>query len=57
MPSLANSTESLTQEKYKLVYMGTIKSGKDQALAAGFLNPSKGKKKDKDSKHQDKKKK
>ena len=35
--------------------IGTIKSSKDQALAVGVLNPSKGKKKSKVSKHQDKK--
>ena len=48
--------ESLTQEKDKLVQMGTIKSTKDQALAAGVSNPTKGKKKARDSKQQEKKK-
>ena len=33
--------ESLTQEQDKLVQMGTIKA-KDQSLAMGFLNASKG---------------
>jgi len=56
MPSLARFIESLTQEKYNLVQMGTIKSNKDRALAARVLNPSKGKKKAKDSRQQDKKK-
>ena len=42
MLSLASLMESLTQEKDKLVQMGTIKT-KDQALAAKVLNPSKGK--------------
>ena len=56
MPSLARFIESLTQEKYNLVQMGTIKSNKDRALAARVLNPSKGKKKAKDSRKQDKKK-
>ena len=42
--------ESLTQEQDKLVQMGTIKASKDQALAAGVSNASKGKKKAKDSK-------
>ena len=40
--------ESLTQEKDKLVMMGTIKPSKDQALVAGNSRvDSKGKKKDK----------
>ena len=56
MPSLDRFIESLTQEKYNLVQMGTIKSNKDRALAARVLNPSKGKKKAKDSRKQDKKK-
>ena len=43
--SLAEFIESLTQEKDKLVQMGTIKSSKDQALDVGVSNPSKGKKK------------
>ena len=37
--------ESLTQEKDKLVQMGTIKPTKDQALSAGVSNQSQGKKK------------
>ena len=56
MPSLARFIDSLTQEKYNLVQMGTIKSSKYQSLTAGVLNPSKGNKKGKDSKQQDKKK-
>ena len=56
MPSLDDFMESLTQEKDKLVQIGTIKSSKDQALFARVSNPSKGKKKLKDSKHQEKKK-
>ena len=48
--------ESLTQEKHKLVKIGTIKSSKYQAISAGVSNPSKGKKKSKDSKQPDKKK-
>ena len=36
--------------------MGTIKSRKDQALAVGVSNPFKGKNKDKDLKHPNKKK-
>ena len=44
MPLITNFMESLTQEKYKLVHMGTIKYSKYQDLAAGFSNPSKGKK-------------
>ena len=36
--------------------MGTIKSSKDQSLATRVSNPSKWKKKAKDSKHQEKKK-
>ena len=42
--------ESLTEDKEKLVKKGTIESTKDQALAAGMLNQSKGKKKAKDLK-------
>ena len=45
MPSIANFMESLTQEQDNLVKMGTIKSSKDQAFAAGVLNLAKGKKK------------
>ena len=46
MPKLAYFMESLTQEKDKLVMMGTIKPSKDQALVAGDLRvDSKGKKK------------
>ena len=48
--SLARFMESLTQEKHKLVQMGTIKARKYQALATGVSNPSKGKNKAKDSK-------
>ena len=53
MPSLESFMESLTQEKDKVVQMGTIKTRKYQALVARVLNPSKGKKKSKDSKHPD----
>ena len=35
MPSLADFMESLTQEKDKLVMMGTIKPSKEKALVAG----------------------
>ena len=44
--------ESLTQEKDKLVQMGTIKSINDQSLAYGVSNQVKGKKKVKDLKQQ-----
>ena len=50
MPSLDDFMESLTQEKDKLVKMGTIKSSKDQALDTRVLNPAKGKNKSIDSK-------
>ena len=44
MPKLVKFMESLTQEKYKLVMMGTIKPSKDQDLVAGDLRvDSKGK--------------
>ena len=56
MPSLASFMESLNQEQDKLVQMGTIKTSKDQSLAAGVSNASKGKKKAKDSKQAEKKK-
>ena len=56
MPSLEDFMESLTQEKDKLVQLGTIKSTKDQALNAGVLNPAKGKKKSKDLEKKEKKK-
>ena len=56
MPTLEDCMESLAQEQDKLVQMGTIKSTKDQALAASVSNQGKGKKKPKDSKHQEKKK-
>ena len=56
MPSLVDFMESPTQDQKKLVQMGTIKSSKDQALSTKISNPSKGKKKAKDSKQQDKKK-
>ena len=49
MPSLENFMESLTQEKDKLVQMGSIKT-KDRALAVGVFNSSKGKLKSKNSK-------
>ena len=55
MSSLATFMESLTQEKYKLVQMGTIKT-KDQALAMGVLNSLKGKPKPKNLKLPEKKK-
>ena len=55
MPSLASFMDSLTQEQYKLVQMGTIKS-KDQSLVMGFSNASKGKYKEKNSKLSEKKK-
>ena len=55
MPSLANFMESLTQEKDKLVQMGTINT-KYQALAMGVLNSSKGNPKAKNSKLIEKKK-
>ena len=35
MPSLIDFMESLTQEKDKLVFMGTIKPSKDQDLVFG----------------------
>ena len=57
IPSLASFMESLDQEKDKLVKMSTIKSRKYQYIATRVLNPSKGKKKSKDSRQQDKKKK
>ena len=57
IPILDDFMGSLTQEKAKIVKMGKIKSSKDQAIAVGFLNPFKGKNKDKDLKQQDKKKK
>ena len=48
MPKLVDLMESLTQEKDKLVMMGTIKPSKDQALVAGYSRvDSKGKKKSK----------
>ena len=56
MPTLEDFMESLTREQDKLVQMGTIKSTKDQALVAGVSNQTKGKKKAKDSKQQEKKK-
>ena len=56
MPSWEELMESLTQEQDKLVQMGTIKSTKDQSLAAGVSNKSKGNNKAKDSKQQEKKK-
>ena len=55
MPSLENFMESLTQEKDKLVQMGSIKT-KDQYLALRVLNSSKGKPKPKNSKFPEKKK-
>ena len=56
MPSLANFMESLTQEPDKLVQMGAIKSTKAQAHSVGVSNQSKGKKKAKYLKQQEKKK-
>ena len=53
IPSLASLMESLTQEQDKLVQMGTIKSTKDQSLASGVSNQSKGKNKSKYSKQQE----
>ena len=47
--------ESLTQEKENIVQMDTIKA-KDQALAMGFSNSSKGNPKAKNSKLPEKKK-
>ena len=44
--------ESLTQEKDKLVQMGTIKSTKDQNISTSVLNQSKYKNKSKVSKQQ-----
>ena len=55
MPTLASVMESLTQEHDKLVQMGTIKA-KDQALAMGVLNASKGNQKEKNLKLPEKKK-
>ena len=56
MSTLAKFMESLTQEQEKLRQKGTIKSSKDQDLAVGVSNPSKGRKKYKDSKYPEKKK-
>ena len=55
MPSLENFMESLTQERDKLVQMGSIKT-KYQALVVGVSNSAKGKPKSKNSKLSDKKK-
>ena len=55
MPSLAIFMESLTQEKDKLVKMGSIKT-KDKELAVGVSNSAKGKPKSKNLKLSDKKK-
>ena len=55
MPSLASFMESLTQEKDKIVQMGTMKT-KDQALAVGVSNSAKGKPKSKNLKLPEKKK-
>ena len=52
MSALAYFMESFTQEQDKLVQMGTIKSTKDQALVACFMNQAKGKNKSKDLKQQ-----
>ena len=52
MLALVDLMESLTEEKDKLVKKGTIKSTKDQSLAAGMSNQSKGKKKANDLKQQ-----
>ena len=48
--------ESLTQEKDKLVQIGTIKASIDEALYMGVSNASKGKQKAKNSKQSDKRK-
>ena len=45
IPALADFMEYLTQEKNKIIQMGTIKSTKEQALAVGVSNQDKGKKK------------
>ena len=55
MTNLENFMEILTQEEYKIVQMGTIKT-KDQALAMGVSNSSKGKPKSKNSKLLERKK-
>ena len=55
MPTLATFMESLTQEQYKIVQMGTIKA-KGQALAMVLSNASKVKKKENNSKHPEKRK-
>ena len=48
MPNLVDFMESLTQERDKLVMLGTIKPSKDQDLVAGDSRvDSKGKKKSK----------
>ena len=56
MPSLESFMDCLTQEQDKLVQIGTIKTSKDQGLAAGFRMHPKGKKKYKDSVKPEKKK-
>ena len=56
MPTLASFMESLTQEKDKLVQMGTIKPRNYQDLTSGVSNASKGKKKSKDLKQPEKRK-
>ena len=56
MPTLVRFMESLTQEQDKIVHMGTIKASKDQALAVGVSNASKGKQKENNSKEPQKKK-
>ena len=55
MPSLDSFMESLTQEQDKLVQMGIIKD-RDQALAMGVSNASKGKQKAKNLKQPKKRK-
>ena len=52
MHALADFMESLTQEKDKIVKMGTIKSTKDQSLASGVSIQAKCKNKFKDLKQQ-----
>ena len=55
MTNLENFMETLTQEEYKIVQMGTIKT-KDQALRVWFSKYSMGKLKSKTSKLPEKKK-
>ena len=55
MPSLDSFMDSLTQDQEKQVQMDTIKA-KDQFLAMGVSNATKGKSKEKNSKLPEKKK-